>query len=236
MNPGNRQPDGSMAYRSQVVNYTRTQIQASAGSPSDPSFGGGPSPNPFPGAAGPQGRLSGKPGAPPPSPGMNKDGLKDGGMASKVEDSPRNNMNLPSSAGMTPTASGTSSSTPAPGPPGPGNPLAGLNMNPPPSLQSSQNPTPNSQSVPPPPPPPSTMDSLGVGNQQMGGMNGGGLGADMPLFGDFMSDMAGLESFDPNIFRDSVGGVGGDLNFERDFGQWFNPNDQALEDSLDSMK
>ena len=74
-----------------------------------------------------------------------------------------------------------------------------------------------------------------MGNPQMGGMNGGGLGADMPRVGDFMADMPGVESFDPNIFRDTVG-VGGDLNFERDFGQWFNPNDQALEDTLDSMK
>ncbi|KAF5386412.1 hypothetical protein D9757_006677 [Collybiopsis confluens] len=226
-----RQQDGSMIYRSQVANYTRTQMQGSgAGSPSDPTFGvgpGGPSTNPFPGAPGSQGRMPGKHGSgliPPPSPRMNKDGSKDGGMGMKIEDSPRNGMNPPPSAGMTPTGTGPSSSTPGPS----GNSLSGL----PPS---SQNQTPTNSQSGPPPPPPSTMDSLGVGNPQMGGMmpNGAGM-SDIPFLDGFMTDL----DFDPNIFRDTtVGvGVGGDLNFERDFGQWFNPNDQALEDPLDPLK
>ena len=65
------------------------------------------------------------------------------------------------------------------------------------------------------------------------GMMTNGMTPDLPLFSaDFMNDIGGaLDTFDPSIFRDS-----GDLNFERDFGQWFNPNDQALDDSLDPMK
>jgi hypothetical protein len=37
---------------------------------------------------------------------------------------------------------------------------------------------------------------------------------------DFIQSVASsLDEFDPAMFRD------GDINFERDFGQWFNPDD-----------
>lgn len=136
---------------------------------------------------------------------------------------------------MTPSTSGRNSSTPVPpgGPgPGQGGPLSGLNP--------SQNPTPNNSNSTPLPPPPnldhpspasSMLGNLPLPPSHMPGMMPNGMGSDM-FSADFMSDITtGLDTFDPNIFRDS-----GDLNFERDFGQWFNPNDQALDDPLDHMK
>ncbi|KAJ3905995.1 hypothetical protein F5879DRAFT_689872 [Lentinula edodes] len=256
MNPPGRPPplDGPIQYRNSLANFHQRQLGGGgAGSPSDPgsTFGGGP----VPGGPGPNNRISkhgpGLP-MPPPSPGMNKDGsAKD--MNMKIEGSPRGGL-PPSSAGMTPTASGPAngpSSTPVP----PGRP------------PSSQNPTPNSGPHPGMPslPPPNMDPSPGsmLGNTPMSGMSGpmsgmpngigpggmgsgmvginssinamNGAGSDIPFFGsDFMNDIevGGLDTFDPNLFRDP----GGDLNFERDFGQWFNPNDQGLDDSLDPMK
>jgi hypothetical protein len=42
---------------------------------------------------------------------------------------------------------------------------------------------------------------------------------------DFMQ--SALDEFDPSLFRSD-----GDINFERDFGQWFNPDDVGALDSL----
>ncbi|KAJ3832796.1 hypothetical protein EV361DRAFT_895352 [Lentinula raphanica] len=58
-----------------------------------------------------------------------------------------------------------------------------------------------------------------------------GMGTDMFLGSEFMNEI-GSPELDTNLFQTS----GGDLNFERDFGQWFNPNDQTLEDLLDPME
>ncbi|KAE9405445.1 hypothetical protein BT96DRAFT_1015663 [Gymnopus androsaceus JB14] len=221
-----RQPDGPAHYRNSLTTFHRGQLHTGGvASPSDPSFGGapgGPNPTPqFPGGPGGGNNRMSKPGAgimPPPSPGM-KDLSKD-----------NNNM----MKGMTPqSASGGNSSTPGPpGGQGQGQGPLGLNHQPGPP---SQNPTPNSNPNPNPPPP--SMDpspSMLAGNPAPHmGMMTNGMTPDLPLFSaDFMNDIGGaLDTFDPSIFRDS-----GDLNFERDFGQWFNPNDQALDDSLDPMK
>ncbi|KAJ3885800.1 hypothetical protein GG344DRAFT_82328 [Lentinula edodes] len=63
---------------------------------------------------------------------------------------------------------------------------------------------------------PGSMGSGMVGiNSGINAMNG--TGSDIPFFGsDFMNDIevGGLDTFDPNLFRDP----GGVLNFERDFG------------------
>jgi hypothetical protein len=41
---------------------------------------------------------------------------------------------------------------------------------------------------------------------------------------DFIQSVtSGFDEFDPNMF--SATGADRDLNFERDFGQWFNPDD-----------
>jgi collagen type III alpha len=46
---------------------------------------------------------------------------------------------------------------------------------------------------------------------------------------DFINSVASsLEDFGPELFRQET-----DINFERDFGQWFNPDDAM---GLDSMK
>jgi len=129
---------------------------------------------------------------------------------------------------------GGNSSTPVPpgGPgPGQGGPLSGLNP--------SKNPTPNnSNSTPLPPPPhmdhPSSASSM-LGNlplppSHIPGMMSNGMNSDM-FSTDFMNDITtGMDTFDSNIFRDSR-----DLAFERDFGPWFNPNDEVLDDPLYHM-
>ncbi|KAJ3839908.1 hypothetical protein F5878DRAFT_94550 [Lentinula raphanica] len=238
--------DGPSQYRASLATFHNQQLGAGggAGSPSDPSFGPGPGPGP-----GPNNRIPkhGPPGVsmPPPSPGMNKDGsVKD---MHKLDGSPRGGPPPPSSAGMTPNASGNGpgpgghSSTPAPPrPPSSQNPPpnSGLNPGGPPPLPPNMDPSPGSMlgnnSMP------GSMSGLpnGVGGlgPSMVGLNSGmnpmtGMGTDMFLGSEFMNEIGNLE-FDTNLFQAS----GGDLNFERDFGQWFNPNDQALEDPLDTMK
>ena len=54
------------------------------------------------------------------------------------------------------------------------------------------------------------------------GIPGGGMGADMSIFdpSNFMGDLGA--DFDAALFRPD-----GDINFERDFGQWFNPDESA---------
>jgi hypothetical protein len=69
---------------------------------------------------------------------------------------------------------------------------------------------------------PSPSSVLGVG----GSMNQPGSSAsNVDLFStDFIQSVAsGFDEFDPNMFSST--GTDRDLNFERDFGQWFNPDD-----------
>jgi collagen type III alpha len=72
------------------------------------------------------------------------------------------------------------------------------------------------------------MMSTVLGMPAAGGMGGP---QEMGMFdpGPFMNLPDSLE-FDPTMFRPD----GGDLNFERDFGQWFNPDDVGQ--GLDGMK
>ncbi len=58
--------------------------------------------------------------------------------------------------------------------------------------------------------------------------SGSGLGpGDMNLFDNAFMDIG--SEFDPStLFRPD-----GDINFERDFGQWFNPDDTVMGTSLD---
>ncbi|KAJ3881594.1 hypothetical protein F5051DRAFT_102652 [Lentinula edodes] len=236
MNPPGRPPplDGPIQYRNSLANFHQRQLGGGAGSPSEPgsTFGGVP----VPGGPGPNNRISkhgpGLP-MPPPSPGMNKDGsAKDINM--KIEGSPRGGL-PPSSAGRPPSSQNpTPNSGPHPGMP----PLPPPNMDPSPGSMLGNTPM-SGMSGPMSGMPngiggPGGMGSGIVGiNSSINAMNGAG--SDIPFFGsDFMNDIevGGLDTFDPNLFRDP----GGDLNFERDFGQWFNPNDQGLDDSLDPMK
>jgi collagen type III alpha len=49
--------------------------------------------------------------------------------------------------------------------------------------------------------------------------------------GDFIAGIASsLDDFDPTMFR---GDPGGDINFERDFGQWFSPDVNDIVNPLD---
>ncbi|KAJ4476120.1 hypothetical protein C8R41DRAFT_869771 [Lentinula lateritia] len=196
-NPPGRPPplDGPIQCHNSLANFHQRQLGGGgAGSPSDPgsTLGGGP----------------------------NDGSAKDINM--KIEGSPRGGL-PPSSAGMAPTASGPAngpSSMPVP----PGRPL------------SSQNPAPNSGPHPgsmlgntPMPGMSGPMSGMpnGIGPGGMGSgmvvINCGinvmnGTGSDIPFFrSDFMNDIevGGLDTFDPNLFRDPRG----DSNFKRDFGQ-----------------
>lgn len=71
-----------------------------------------------------------------------------------------------------------------------------------------------------PSPASSMLGNLPLPPSHMPGMMSNGMSSDM--FGaDFMSDITTeLVPFDPIIFRDAE-----DLNFERDFALWFNPNE-----------
>ncbi|KAJ6561156.1 hypothetical protein DFH09DRAFT_1160598 [Mycena vulgaris] len=186
-----------------------------AGSPgSDPSFNPGvPMP---PGAGGPGGqqqpggqfapgsRLSGPPNSkpmsmlPPPSPAKDQNGPnKDnkGPSNGHPDGSPRNQ---PLSG---PNPPGTAPPTPVPNQ-GQGQPGQNQNMAPSPGLL--MNPgsaSMNSVAMPLPPAAPSASGDL--------------------FSNDFIQSVAnGLDEFDVGLFRGD-----GDINFERDFGQWFNPDD-----------
>ncbi|KAK7038775.1 hypothetical protein VNI00_010661 [Paramarasmius palmivorus] len=141
---------------------------------------------------------------PPQSPGMNKDQIKDG---IKAEGSPRN---LPGqNQGMTPTNPGTASSTPVlsqQAPPG-GPPLMG------------SQPTPQSQGPTPQP----GMLASSSSTLLTTPIHPSPQVTDM-FTNEFMQSVANqLEDFDSNLFRPD-----GDINFERDFGQWFNdPGDSG---------
>ncbi|KAL0566253.1 hypothetical protein V5O48_015763 [Marasmius crinis-equi] len=224
---------GQMQYRGQMHtlhnNRNMSQQPGNAGSPA----ASGPN-EPFRKPSQPGIPGGGMMPPPPPSPGMKREGTPNSGVVGnkdgiKAEGSPRGSIN----AGQTP---GTASSTPV---------LQHVPPPPPSSAQSqgSQHPTPNSQGV------------GGPGGMPGGGMpGGGGMGGMAPspsLLGtplqqnqppqnqppqqqsmpdmfsaDFMSSVASqLEAdFDSQLFRPE-----GDINFERDFGQWFNHPDDALD-------
>ncbi|KAF5338035.1 hypothetical protein D9758_014260 [Tetrapyrgos nigripes] len=212
MNPQNQQQQ----YRQSLATFHRNNISGMMPGPnSDPSFGGGIQAGlSRPGAGGPQldpnaaNRAKSGMGMLPHSPRMNKD-MKDG----KPDGSPHN----PPTAGRTPTATGTAASTPVTNP-----------AQPPPPLhqqpgQQSQGPTPN-----PGQPMDTSTSMLGNPSMSMVGApqnSAGASSADITnsIFpADFLSNVAtGLDEFDSGLFSrpDS------DINFERDFGQWFNPED-----------
>ncbi|RDB18487.1 hypothetical protein Hypma_000245 [Hypsizygus marmoreus] len=194
-----------------------------------PGPGGGPGFNP---GVGPN-RMGPKTMMPPPSPAMNgppKDQNGPGGPGGPnsgknqnlnpnmptTHGSPRNPPpNVNSNAGQTPNANGTGPPTPVPGSQqgqgggGPGGGVGGQNMAPSPSSILGG-------------PPPMNTSSLG---------QPGMVGADMGnIFStDFIQSVASsLDEFSDTMFRPD-----GDINFERDFGQWFNPDDVA---GLDAMK
>lgn len=167
-----------------------------------PQFNPGNRPGPGPGP-GPQQNKPMNSMAPPPSPGMkdqNAGGPKDGNNASGNGPKPGGPGGSPQNQAMgrqTPTATGTAPPTPAPG--------TGMNNGPPPPSTPNNNPMTA--------PSPSSLLS----------MNGGGPGMSTDLFStDFITSVANtLDDFDASsIFRPD-----GDINFERDFGQWFNGDD-----------
>lgn len=140
----------------------------------------------------------------PPS-SANKDQGKDG----KPDDATRN---APGNAGQTPNAGGTAPSTPAPGVPGSNAPGP---QGPPPAT----NGAPNANMAPSP------SSSMGA-PLNPGPMVNQQQALSDPLFPtDFMQHLSNsLDDFDSNIFRND-----GDINFERDFGQWFNGDDVPLD-------
>jgi collagen type III alpha len=192
-----------------------------AGSPgSDPSFNpgmpmppGGPGQqHPQPQQFGPPGnRLSGPPNPkapmgmlPPPSPAKDQNKDNKGPTNGLPDGSPRNqplsNPNAPGTAPPTPNSSGQQQQQ---GQQGGGNmaPSPGLMINPNVNANAL-----NTVGMPLPPAPPSATENL---------------------FGtDFIQSVAnGLDEFvDVGLFRGD-----GDLNFERDFGQWFNPDDVGMD-------
>jgi len=193
-------------YRQSLVSFHQNGVPTGMPGGSDPTFGmnmtgrpGGPSGPPFDNARKqpPMNML-------PASPSMNKD-MKDG----KPDGSP-GNVN-----GRTPT-SGTAASTPSNNPAQPGPPLHQPGQGPTPNSNLNPNP---SQSVDPSP-----TSMLGGPMAGIGGPPApGGPSADLTMFStNFLDNLTGdLGEFGDNIF----GRPDGDINFERDFGQWFNPDD-----------
>jgi collagen type III alpha len=205
-------------------------MPGNVGSPasSDPSFNiGGPN---FPG--GPN-RMGPNKMMPPPSPGMNgppKDqnngpgGGANNGKNQNInppnngqhpDGSPRNQPpNNSNNSGQTPNAGGTGPPTPAP------NNQLGQQQGPGPGQGQGQNMVPSPSSILGVPPPMNTTPMGGQGN----------LSAEMATVfpSDFIHSVASsLETFDTN----PVGGIfgpEGDINFERDFGQWFSQDDVQL--------
>lgn len=218
-------------------------MSGNAGSPasSDPAFNiGGPlGPGPGPSFPGGPNRMGPNKMMPPPSPGMNgppKDQNNGPGGANNVKNqsinntpnngqhpdgSPRNQPpNNSNNSGQTPNASGTGPPTPAPnnqlGQQGPG-------------LGQGQNMAPSPSAILGVPP---SMNStpMGQGNMGQGNLGQGNLSAEMATVfpNDFIQSVASsLDTFDAStmegMFRPD-----GDINFERDFGQWFNPDDVSL--------
>ncbi|TFK75047.1 hypothetical protein BDN72DRAFT_853736 [Pluteus cervinus] len=199
---------------------------ANGGSPAaDPGFN---NPGAGPGSQFNQGMaqnrmMMNKPMMPPPSQmgGPSKDAGAQGGKDGKNDGSPRNGPPIPGQpmhgggpttpgpqgqssqqamSAMAPSPSSilTTPAQPQPQPPQPGPPVQSSMI---PQSQPPQNSAPQ---APPPPASPSVADMSNI------------------FSNDFISNIASsLEVFDStNLFRPD-----GDINFERDFGQWFNPED-----------
>jgi collagen type III alpha len=182
-----------------------------AGSPgSDPSFN--PSvPMPGPGGPGPGQQQFGAPGSrltgppnnkpmsmlPPPSPAKDQNGPNKDNKGNTHPDGSPRNQPLSG-----PNAPGTA--PPTPGASTQGQPGQNQNMAQSPGLimnpnTSSMNPA----AMPLPPPPASSTENL--------------------FSTDFIQNVAnGLDEFDVGLFRGD-----GDINFERDFGEWFNPDNMG---------
>jgi len=202
------------------------------GTPLGPGPGGGPGFNPGMNRMGPKGMM------PPPSPAMNgapKDQAstpgpagQNGGKNSLSLGSPRNPpLNACPNPGHPPNVNGGGPPTPVPstpqnqnsGGPGPG----------------TQGPVGMGAGGPSMAPSPSAI--LGTGPPMSAAMGGQpSLGnpqgmSDAIFSSDFINSVASsLDEFDSNmVFRPD-----GDINFERDFGQWFNGDDAV--NGLDPMK
>lgn len=202
------------------------------GGPLGQGPGGGPSFNP---GLGPN-RLGPKMMMPPPSPanGPPKDQNNGPGGPNNAKNPnmptnhgsprnhpPNNNNQNNNNSGQTPNANGTGPPTPAPGNqqiqnqgggPGPGQlGVGGQNMAPSPSSLMGG--------------PPMNVSAMG-GQPSLGGADmAGGI-----FSSDFIQSVASsLDELDGTLFRPD-----GDINFERDFGQWFNPDDVG--GALDGLK
>lgn len=215
-------------------------MPGNAGSPpSDPNFnvnpgapGGGPQFNPNRMVQQNKPALTGMSMMPPPSPAINgpqkdqhqqqqqpgKDGNKN--VSNPANGHPESPRNHPPGSGQTPTAP----PTPVPllqqnqGHPQQQNPHTPQQNNMAPSPGSMMGGPPPLMNTGPPPPP--------IGGNGSGGLTGIGIGNPMgtgeQLFdAELMHSMAiSLGEFDHQMFRPD-----GDINFERDFGQWFSPDD-----------
>lgn len=217
-----------MGYRQGGLHNPQQQhlnrMAMNAGSPgSDPSFNpggpmsGGPSPQQQGqqqqqqqfqasrlSALGPQNPKQPMSMLPPPSPAKDQNKQDKGPTNGLPDGSPRNQ---PLSGPNPGTAPPTPNSSGQQGPPGQGQGQQ-QNMPPAPSPGLMINPNPGSMNpvaMPLPPAPPSTENIFST---------------------DFMQSVAnGLDEFvDVGLFRGD-----GDLNFERDFGQWFNPDDVGMD-------
>jgi hypothetical protein len=189
-----------------------TVIPGNASSPasSDPSF----NPNPGQshsgaqfGVGGPNNRMGQNKMMPPPSPAMNGQSKDQSGQ------------NKDPKAGGSNTSNGHPEGSPrnapsggpgqGPGASNPGNPGQGSATPATPVTGPTSNMTVPSPSSIPGNPTSTSMTQSTPSN------------ADLMFSNDFMQMVSTLDdNFDPSTFR-----VDGDLNFERDFGQWFNPDD-----------
>jgi len=184
-------------------------LPGNAGSPqSNPQQqGGGPQ---FGNAGGPSNKPMGNMMLPPPSPGMKqaqqpKDGHPDGSNR-PPESSPQTHpMGQPGAQ-----AQGNSQQQQSGQHSGPG----------------TAPPTPVSNPAPGMTPESSSSNLLNNSQQQQQPNGAVGSGDPNAIFSpDFIRSMM-IEDFDPTGFMRSEGG---DLNFERDFGQWFNPDEMPLD-------
>jgi hypothetical protein len=154
---------------------------------------------------------------PPPSPGMNKAQQPNVGKDGPVN--PDTN-NRPESSPQTPAMNQPGGQS-QPGVP----PQQQQQQQPP---QSQQQQSSGQQSAGPGTAPPTPVSNPGAGmeqgllgnNSQQPGGAVGAVGPDM-FPPDFLREMVGFEG-------GFLGGEGGDINFERDFGQWFNPDEMQL--------
>lgn len=175
-------------------------------------------------------RMGQKSMMPPPSPSMNgppkdqNNSSGNGGPKNGMNlESPRNAPNATTNSNPTPNGNGTGPPTPGSSNqpnqnsgPGPQGPVGGVGQN--------MAPSPSASSLlggPPMNANPMAGPSLGVNPPGM---------ADNIFTTDFINSVASsLDEFETTLFRPD-----GDINFERDFGQWFNPDDVG--GGMDGMK